>query len=404
MPPTIDNISQQKTNSWARKISAKEGKRIYNTLCERTTMVQVVDKTSFAKLLKALQSMDIHEDNVAIYQIRLLEDAKPPAEGDRREQSYLRGGLTKKERNILNKVSVSNKSINQAKASNRFIKREHTAMYEKLCVVYLDACGAVFLIRLLNVFNPKQLCHRKRHLLGHEERGGWSKGCSLSGHINFPEATRFFSRSPAVRRSYFGGNFRKYKIQNLQIAGKGKATTGRMHYKNKNGKPQAWQFGNYIGRTIYGKLIREQYQLKQCLYHQHACHVLKTLGPFVSDPQNRLQSSNSSNFLMAINQWTGGTSAPPAFHQDGTVVAACLASAMPSPDSVPFDSNQKASCNAGGLCHEIGGYIHPYGHRDAIIFNGSDLHGPTSPSPVRDKMGETKAYVARSSFVTFLNN
>lgn len=150
----------------------------------------------------------------------------------------------------------------------------------------------------------------------------------------------------------------------------------------------------------------EQRELSDNLYHIWASYVLAQLGPFVYDPYGKLASIDTDQLpptamKLAINQWEDGTHAPPAFHADGTVLAACLTSAMPSVGSGPLDSITKANCDAGGLCHEVGGYIFPYGQRDAIIFNGKDIHGPTSPFPM-SRSRDVKNRVGRNSFVTFL--
>lgn len=215
-----------------------------------------------------------------------------------------------------------------------------------------------------------------------------------------------FHNDAKKQEAFFGQNYERYQILGCEVTGNCKGTTARLRYKNDKGELQSFQFGNGLLRYVFGKNGAEQWTLRSNLYHNFATYILGRLGPFFHDPHGYLTRMDTEELLpipmkLAINQWDDGTHAPPAFHSDGTVEAACLTSAMPSDGSNKLDSTQKANCDAGGLCHKVGGFIFPYGQWDAMIFNGTDLHGPTSPC-LLNQSKDANNRVGRNSFVTFL--
>ena len=99
--------------------------------------------------------------------------------------------------------------------------------------------------------------------------------------------------------------------------------------------------------------------------------------------------------------------APPAFHQDSRVQAACAVTAEAA-EGVQLNSIPLAGADAGILLHEVGGLGFGYGSRDVVLFNGAHFHGPLPPCPrksiedkskVEGKKGKPRAH--RRSYVTF---
>ena len=394
--PTALQLLQHEQNVQSRRERSSIAIDSYGALCRRTEMVDIVDLSPFVSILRDLEkSMGITE--VYFRQIKGII-----GENDDRDLSHIRGVFTSSQRRDVNKVPCTKKkSISWAKRYGRFIIRQSTAKEQKVCYIYIDGLGRVVVVHLLNAFSEEEVQSRLTFLQDHSN-SGWNKGCSLSGHINSDQALRQFKVNPVALEAYFGGYYREYRPLFIDVTEDGRGTSGRLRYINRNGEQKSMQFGNYVRRHVYGDKVSERPALANNKYHQKACSILRVLGHYVFDPKHLLKKEPASTFRMAINHWTGGDSAPPAWHRDGQVHAACLSSAMPSVDSAPLDSVKNANCNSGGLCLEYGGFIYPYGHRDAIIFKGSDLHSPTCPSPNELNTNGENTRVGRHSFVTFI--
>lgn len=254
--------------------------------------------------------------------------------------------------------------------------------------IYCDGLGEVVLIHLLNIFNNDSL-HSRSNLVEGKIRRGYSKCCSLSGHVNGSELMKRFNGSASAREAYFGRGYKKFKLESIKIRGEGTATTAIAIYKNPKGEVKSWQIGNHLMRDIFKNL-------GNCTYQSTAGQVLKDFGPFVFDPDNLLPGFENKDLHLAINEWCDGTTGPSAWHYDGVVKAACLVSAQPEGE---LDSIEKGGGDAGSLCLEFGGFIHSYGSKDAMLFNGAHLHGPTVPVPLNKGKGRA---IRRFSFVSYL--
>ena len=300
------------------------------------------------------------------------------------------GGLTISESKVLNKaVCSANTTIKSAKFNGRYIPRPaKTNEQVAKAIVYCDGFGDIVLVHLLNIFDNEDITSRS-DLIDTKVRQGWSKCCSLSGHVNGSELIKNFNKNESAREAYFGKGFKKFKLQSIKIGGEGTATTAKAIYLNPKGEMKSFQIGNYLKRDIFKNT-------NDCNYQSTAGQVLKDFGPFVYDPDNLLQGFQLKDLYLAINEWGYGSEAPSAWHYDSVVKAACLVSAKAEGE---LDSIEKGGGDAGSLCLEFGGFIHTYGSRDAMIFNGSHLHGPTVPAPLNIGKGISPC---RFSFVTFL--
>lgn len=397
-------VQQRDNNSQSRKDRSDSAKPVFKSLLERTIMKEVGLEKVDPELILAILTLGII--TIKAFQIENLPGAKPFI--GKIDEMFRRAGLCWDEYKAVNKVACSKASLSHAldikRRKNPFIQREDTDKTQ--CYIYLDGLGDVVLLRIANAFTPDELKARTTFMETHAHFG-WSKGCSLSGHINEEQAFIRFLNNPVARRAYFGRHWREYTLLGIEVTKEGKGTTAKLHYFNRNGKHKKMQFGNYIKRDVHNESV-----LRGNRYHETAGSYLVTLGPYLHDPKNYLKNETKRlaaglEMKMAINSWENGTDAPPSWHSDGTVHAACLASAMPSHKSLFLDSNSKLNSDAGALCLEFGGYIHPYGHQDALIFNGEHLHGPLCPAPDSSyceavKNGGKKGVIGRHSFITFL--
>jgi hypothetical protein len=243
----------------------------------------------------------------------------------------------------------------------------------------------------LNILDPAAVESRKEHVES-KTRVGWSKSCSLSGIYIASQSFDRFKKNVPAQKSYFGANSRMYKVVGAEVTGKGKGTTAKLEYKNRQGKTKYFQFGNYLRRDIsnrYGRMHFVHFSWK----------ILCKTGPLIYDPNKVLsERADIRNIHLATNEWPAGTEAPPCWHQDANVTSACVVSAMPYSDC-ELNSVDNANADAGQLAHEIGGLIHPYHHNDLIVFRGDHYHGPVTPVPRRFGVKGEKA--GRYSFAVF---
>ena len=134
------------------------------------------------------------------------------------------------------------------------------------------------------------------------------------------------------------------------------------------------------------------------MFLNYKIKLLKRLGPFIYDREDRLPTANKNDFSVAVNQFSKGETQG-AWHQDKTVEAATLISAHPKDDQAQLDSIRFGG-DAGCLALEIGGYIHVYDSADCILFCGSLYHAPVA---VQTKDPKAAGSASRYSYAVFLN-
>ncbi len=232
----------------------------------------------------------------------------------------------------------------------------------------------------------------------------WIKCCGLSGHVNSREVKKDMVHNNEAQKAYWGGKFDEYEFCDIRPTADGRGTTGKCEYINRKGEVKCWQIGNAIWRGNGAAIPSEN------LYNKLAFKVLKFVAPFIQYPDgtsrgkhvpltNEDWSSLSPNDCqLATNVIEEGNYATPSWHQDSVVEAACVVSAENMDPDVPFMS-EHVGATAGQLAHELGGLLHPYGHRDMVLFNGKRLHGPMA---VRKMSNGKKKQGKRASYVHYI--
>lgn len=232
-------LERKKANKKARKDNFQKAKEVYKSLIKRTVAEDYKPSPGeFFSLEKRAAELGMV---VAGYiQIRNLPGAQPTL-GDATDPSFLRGGLTKKEKKLLKKAPVSNKTISDSKVPElkRFIQRQDTTSSEPRITVYLDGNGDFVLFHIVNAFKDEHLESRLQFLSDHFIKC-WNKCCGLSGHINWDAAYSDFMSDEKKREAFFGSNYRNFTILSLEVTKEGEGTTGKLYYINPEGELQCF--------------------------------------------------------------------------------------------------------------------------------------------------------------------